>query len=239
VTHALQPAVSVVVPCYNGDRYLAEALDSIWGQTVRPLEVIVVDDGSTDDTARVAQTHQPRVRYVYQAHSGIASARNRGTSLAQGEFVAFLDADDRWEPAKLEMQIAALQAASELDAVFAHARQFVSPDVADDPEVQRLRVSTEPMAAYYASTLLIRRAALLRVGQFAAEYSIGEFIDWYARAVDAGLSMRLLPEVLVWRRIHGANSTLRHRPRRAEYARLVKAALDRRRASQSDSEPGP
>jgi glycosyltransferase involved in cell wall biosynthesis len=239
VTPTLQPAVDVVVPCYNGARYLAEALDSIWSQTVRPGEVIVVDDGSTDDTAAVAQTHRPRVRYVYQANSGIASARNRGVSLSQGEFLAFLDADDLWEPAKLEKQFAALQAATELDAVFAHARQFVSPDVADDPVVQRLRVPTEPMAAYYASTLLIRRPALVRVGLFAAEYSIGEFIDWYARAVDAGLKMRLLPEVLVWRRIHGANSTLRHRPRRAEYARLIKAALDRRRASQPDSEPGP
>ena len=238
MTNALRPAISVVVPCYNGARYLREALDSIWGQTLPPADVIVVDDGSTDQSADVAQSHRPRVTYLYQDNSGSASARNRGASVAQGEFLAFLDADDRWEPAKLEMQFAALRAAPQLDAVFAHARQFVSPDVADDPAVQRLRVPPEPMAAYYASSLLIRRATLLRVGRFAAEYSIGEFIDWYARAVEAGLKMHILPEVLVWRRIHGANSTLRQPRHRLEYARLVKAALDRRRASHSDREPG-
>jgi len=238
VTNVLRPGISVVVPCYNNARYLGEALDAIWGQTLPPAEVIVVDDGSTDHSADVAQSHRPRVTYVYQENSGSGSARNRGVSLAQGEFLTFLDADDRWEADKLERQFAALQASPDVDAVFAHARHFISPDVADEPAVQRLMIPAEPIAAYSASTLLVRRAALARVGAFDASLSVGEFIDWYARAVEAGLHMRMLPEVLVWRRIHGANSTLRQRQQRADYARVLKAALDRRRTSQPGSEPG-
>lgn len=237
MTAALRPAISVVVPCYNCARYLGEALASAVNQTLPPTEIIVVDDGSTDESAQVAQAMSPRVKYVYQANQGIGPARNTGVAQSRGELLAFLDADDRWEPAKLERQWAALQADPTLDAVFAHAQHFISPDVADDPDAQRLLAPEGAMAAYYASSLLIRRPAFDGVGAFAADLSVGEFIDWYARAMEAGLSMQMLPDVLVWRRIHGANSTLRHRQQRHQYARILKASLDRRRAAQSPKGP--
>jgi glycosyltransferase involved in cell wall biosynthesis len=102
--------VSVVIPAYNAARYLGEALDSVFAQTVTDLEVVVVDDGSTDDTPQIAQGYGSRVRYVRQANAGVASARNRGLAESTGRYVAFLDADDTWLPGKLERQVAALAA---------------------------------------------------------------------------------------------------------------------------------
>src|SRR3982074_3555445 len=98
------PLVSVIVPVYNGERFLAETLQSIINQQYRPLELIVIDDGSTDQTARIA-TSVSEVRYFYQRNQGVANARNAGLAAARGELIAFLDADDLWQPNKLSLQV--------------------------------------------------------------------------------------------------------------------------------------
>jgi glycosyltransferase involved in cell wall biosynthesis len=96
--------ISVVIPCYNGAKYLREALDSVLAQTLPPLEVIVVDDGSTDDSAAIAESFGPPVRVIRQSNQGESVARNRAIGEAKGEWVAFLDADDLWLPEKLAEQ---------------------------------------------------------------------------------------------------------------------------------------
>jgi glycosyltransferase involved in cell wall biosynthesis len=231
MTNVPSHAVSVVVPAYNCEAYLAEALNSILRQSCPPGEVIVVDDGSTDATAQVAAGFGDRVRYVRQTNQGSAAARNQGVALAHGALLAFLDADDLWAPDKLARQLAALERDPVLDGVFGHLTHFRSPDRLGDEAVERLIVPPDPMPGYSVATLLIRRAAFDRVGPFAAEYRVSEFIDWYARAADAGLRFELLPEVVTRRRVHGDNSTRRNLDRRVEYVRAVKAALDRRRAA--------
>ena len=105
------PSVSVVVPTYNRAKWLPEAVASALGQTHRPLEVLIVDDGSTDHTEAVCASFAPPVRYIRQANGGVSAARNRGVREARGEWIAFLDSDDVWEPAKLEIQLAALRGA--------------------------------------------------------------------------------------------------------------------------------
>lgn len=112
--------VSVVIPCYNGAAYLREAIDSVLRQTVAPLELLVINDGSTDDSAEVAGSYGPPVRVVSQENRGLAATRNRGLDEARGDWVAFLDADDVWEPNKLEMQLAAL----EPDVVACHTNYY-------------------------------------------------------------------------------------------------------------------
>src|SRR5436190_9018266 len=102
--------VSVVIPTYNYARYLGAAIDSALQQTHAPLEVIVVDDGSTDDTPRLLDGYGDRIRVIRQKNSGVAAARNAGVREARGELIAFLDSDDLWKPRKLELQIARFEA---------------------------------------------------------------------------------------------------------------------------------
>jgi glycosyltransferase involved in cell wall biosynthesis len=97
--------VSVIIPCYNAARFLAQAIESVLSQTFRSFEILVIDDGSTDDTAKIITSYGDRIRYCHQENRGTASARNLGITMAQGVFVAFLDADDIWLPNKLEIQL--------------------------------------------------------------------------------------------------------------------------------------
>ena len=101
-----KPLVSVIIPAYNSADFIDEALKSVFDQTYKDLEIIVVDDGSTDDTRAVLEKYGDRVNYHYQDNNGPASARNRGIKLARGKYIAFLDADDLWLPTKLEKQVA-------------------------------------------------------------------------------------------------------------------------------------
>lgn len=222
------PLVSTIVPVYNGERYLAAAVESVLSQEYRPLELIVVDDGSTDGTAEVARRFGDALRYEHQSNAGQSVARNRGLQLAQGSLVGFLDADDRWVPHKLARQVAALAADPTLEAVFGHVRQFVSPDI--DPEAAaRIRYHAEVMPGHVPGTMLIRRAALDRIGGFDARWQVGEFVHWWARATELGLRCRMLPEVVLDRRLHQDNQGIRRRAESVQYVRILKAALDRRR----------
>lgn len=220
--------ISVIIPVYNGERYLAEAIESVLAQTYRPIEIIVVDDGSTDGSADVAQRFPPPVRYRFQPHSGAGAARNRGIGMAQGSFFAFLDADDLWMEDKLMCQTITFGNDPELDMVFGHVRQFHSPEL-DGNTGKRLRYPAEIMPGYSHVTMLITREAFLRVGPFETKWQAGEFIDWYSRAMEKGLKSVMLPEVVVKRRIHAAHQGIHERRSQADYIRILKAFLDRRR----------
>ena len=214
------PLVSVVVPVYNAERYLGEALQSVLDQQQALLELIVVDDGSSDGSRQVAARLGSAARCVEQAHAGAAAARNHGARLASGNYLAFLDADDQFTPGKLAAQLHALQADRGLDMVFGHVRQF--------------RDGTAPgqgngTPAKLPGSLLIRRSSFDRVGAFRAELRVGEFVDWYLRASEAGLQSRTLPRVVLERRLHDDNLGLRERAARVDYVRALKDSLDRRR----------
>lgn len=211
--------VSVIVPVYNGERYIAEALQSIRAQTVATREVVVVDDGSIDATAAVVATF-PEVTFVQKQHSGIADTLNRGLERVSGEFLAFLDADDRWTPRKTEIQLAALRADSAVSMVFGHARRFVMA-----PDGERMLDVLPGMTKVGG---LFRRAAFLRVGGF--QSADADFIDWFARAREAGLDFKIHDDVVFERRIHDANTgVLQRDAQRKGYHSTLKAMLDRRR----------
>src|SRR4030067_1245470 len=103
------PQISVIIPCFNSGKYLRECLDSVLSQTSQDFEVIVVDDGSTDDTPSIIKSYGSRVRLIRQDNKGPSSARNAGIKIAQGNYIAFQDADDVWLPRKLELQYRFLQ----------------------------------------------------------------------------------------------------------------------------------
>jgi glycosyltransferase involved in cell wall biosynthesis len=222
--------VSCIIPAFNAERYLQEALDSIFAQTYAHLEVIVVDDGSTDGTARVAAQYGSRLRCLHQSNAGSAAARNRGLAAARGELVAFLDADDLWRPEKLALQVARFQARPELDLCVSHVQNFWVAELHQEAERFRTHPRGQPIPGYWSGALVARRALFDTLGGFSDTLGHADDTEWLMRAAEQGALMELLPDVLTDRRLHPANlSRQMAAESRAEYLRLVKASLDRRR----------
>ena len=213
----------MVIPVRDGERHLAAAIESVLAQSHAPYEVVVVDDGSTDGSVGVGRAFEAPVIVVSQPAEGVSAAVNRGAAAATGDLLAFLDADDLWPDGKLERQAAALRERPDLGAVFGHAEHF-----ADDGSP--VRDGIQP--AYTRGTMLIRRAAFEAAGPFSVDWRLGEFVEWYARAVDRGLQSLMLAEVCLLRRVHDSNTGVRLRDDRVEYTRMLKSVLDRRRAEQ-------
>ena len=222
--------ISVVIPCHDGERYVAETIRSVLAQDHRPLEIIVVDDGSTDRSAQTVLAFGDVVRLARQPHRGAAAARNRGVELATGELIAFLDADDLWTTHALPRMRAALAQNPDAGMVVGSMEQFASPELSDEARAA-FQFSPDPVPARMCGTVLVRRSAFDRVGGFATGLASGEFIDWIARADEQDVAAVTVPEVVLRRRLHGRNHGLVRRDARLDYVRLVKAALDRRRAA--------
>ena len=222
-----RPLISTIVPVYNGERYLAAALESALGQRYRPIELVVVNDGSTDGSAEVSRKYAGQVRYFHQPHAGAGRARNAGVDLATGAYFAFLDADDLWPPDRLERQMEALDADGSLDIVYGQMQQFISPELPDAVKA-RLRCPLGNMPSRLPSTMLIRRDAFFRVGYFGL--TIGEAVDWAMRATELGVNSTMLSALVLKRRVHATNRSMLTRETRSEYVKYVKASLDRRRA---------
>jgi glycosyltransferase involved in cell wall biosynthesis len=224
-----QMLISTIIPVRNGERYLAEALESALAQTYPQVEILVVDDGSTDKTAEIAHRYAP-IKYIFQPHAGAAAARNRAIPLAKGDFFAFLDADDVWLPDKLALQMAAFNAESNFDIVTGHVQQFISPEL-DAEGMKGVYCPPDPMPGYIPTAILVKREAFFRVGWFdenySAEYQM-EFLNWCARAVEIDLHIKVLPDLVARRRLHPTNQE-RSRQSKTEIVSILKDSLDRRR----------
>jgi glycosyltransferase involved in cell wall biosynthesis len=222
-----RPLISVVIPVYNCERYLGEAIRSVLSQDYCPLELIVVDDGSTDDSAAVAGRF-PGVQVIRKPHAGIASTHNQGIGRCRGEWLAFLDSDDRWVPGKLARQTRALEEDAGLDMVFGYCRQFRAGET----------LAIQPGLAQCA--MLVRRSSFERVGLYNEGRAIHHFVDWYARAQEAGLRSLMLPDIVYERRIHDQNIGRRlPAAQRLGYLRALRESLHRRRQAGTggDQEP--
>lgn len=196
--------VSVVVPVFDGELYVAEAIDSVLAQDYRPLELIAVDDGSSDSSAEIL-AHYPEIRVIRQPNAGCTSARNVGIAATRGEFIAFIDQDDRWLPGKLRTQLAALKAAS-ADYALGQITLFVEPGC-PMPAWMGTRgwlIGTARIG-YMPGTLAVRRALFDKVGVFDERFHIGSDADWLVRVRDAGVHVAVVPEVILEKRIHRAN----------------------------------
>jgi glycosyltransferase involved in cell wall biosynthesis len=223
------PTLSIIIPAYNAERYLAEALDSVLAQAYPINEIIIVDNASTDRTAEIARSYPAPARCLHQPEQGIAPTRNLGVRESCGAVLAFLDADDRWEPTKLEAQMKALADDPTLSIVFTYVQQFISPELSQ-AEKDRLICPKEPMRGILPSSFMARRTVFDQIGLFDEELIGGEFIDWYARAQEAGFKARVLPDVLTWRRLHTTNHSIADRQAKyTAFAHILKNSLDRRR----------
>jgi len=228
-----RPLISCIVPVYNGERFLAEALDSILDQSYRPLEIIVVDDGSTDSTPTVAARYRNEITYLRQKHAGPATARNYGIRTAKGEFLAFLDADDVWEKEKLSHQMTRFDMQPELDMSTGHVKNFWVPELEHERQLMQ-GAYLGNLPGYVFQTLLVRRSAFDKVGYLDETIGLlGDDTDWFVRANEKSLKSEMLPDVLVHRRMHQTNisrSSTRAEGQE-EIMKVVLAKMARSRAS--------
>jgi glycosyltransferase involved in cell wall biosynthesis len=223
------PLVSCIIPVYNGERFITAAVESVLGQTHSPVELIVVDDGSTDGAVAALEQFTGHLRVIAQPNAGHAAARNTGIRASSGEFIAFLDADDLWRRDKLARQLQRIAERPELGAIFSHLLNFSGNPPPPDRELSPATAGSLP--GYTSVTMLGRRTLFDTVGLFDEKLQHGNDRDWLLRAAENGIQLDLLPDILVYRRLHNANrSAILGGSSRAEYLRIIKASLDRRRA---------
>ena len=221
----LKPLVSVIMPCYNGEVFLAEAVDSVLGQTLRDFELIVVDDGSTDGSSAVLARYGQRIAVIRQANRGVSAARNAGIEAARGEFIAFLDTDDYWEPEFLEAMVAGM--ANPRTAIaycgwqnvgVGAGKPFVPPDYESADKMHHLLrfASLWPIHG-----ILIRRSLMPPGVPFNPSYPACEDYDLWLR-IASFHRIQLVPRVLAYYRKHGAANATSNQARVARYNLLVK-----------------
>ena len=221
------PLLTVVIPVYNAAHFLPEAVESIRRQEYEPLEIIVVDDGSTDNCAEVAAGLGSNVRYARQENAGPAAARNHGLSLTSGEFISFLDADDLWPRHKLSIQMARLLAEPELDFVLGRTQYHVLPGgkIPDLPFEGPENIVTHTVVG----SGVYRRQVFDRIGVFEESLRFGEDTDWFMRALEDNVEMRILRPTTLLYRMHGKNMTQDRKAMSHQIMVVLQRSMERRR----------
>jgi glycosyltransferase involved in cell wall biosynthesis len=213
----VNPLVSVVIPVFNGERFLREAVRSVLDQQYAPLEIIIVDDGSTDGTATVARSLPATVRYLHQPNQGPAAARNRGIEQAQGGLIAFADADDLWPPAKLEFQLPYLISDPAVEIVMGRVQLLSETGL------------TESAFSVNLGCAVIRKSVFDRVGLFDETMRYSEDVDWFMRARESGAAIMTIDAVTLFYRQHEQNMTRGKSTSELNVLKALKRSLDRRR----------
>jgi glycosyltransferase involved in cell wall biosynthesis len=224
----IMPLISVIIPCFNAAAYLTEALNSVFMQKVSSMEVIVIDDGSTDDSASIALSYSSQLKYFFQENQGISAARNQGLTLAKGEFIAFLDADDLWLPDTLVIRLNYLQAEINCAGVFGQTECFISPELPKDKK-DELVCPTTPIAGRMAGAMLVRKQIYQNIGTFDIKLQVGEMMDWVARAEALGMSFDAISTIVLRRRLHSTNTVRGTQRLHSDYLSVLRASIIRRR----------
>jgi glycosyltransferase involved in cell wall biosynthesis len=226
---AAPPLVSVILPTFNSERFLVDTLQSVLTQDYRAFEIIAVDDGSTDGTLDLLRA-QSEVAWIEQPHRGVAAARNTAIAGARGSILSFLDSDDLWPSDRLTVAVAHLEAHPDVGYVLGRQRMFAEPGC-PVPSWVRPEWLAEPHDAANAGVLVVRREVFARVGGFNIDFDLGEDTEWLTRASEARIPMARLPDVLLHRRLHGANLSIKTLDRRKEaLARIARESIRRRRS---------
>lgn len=221
------PKISVIVPCYNAGGFIGAALASIRRQRYVPLEIIVVDDGSTDALAERLTPLGDDIVFLRQDNRGPAAARNAGLKRASGDYIAFLDADDLWPDGKLALQTAWLERQPELDLVTGRI-QYVRLAGARE---QAIRFEDgDKVTSVYLGALLARRALFDKVGQFDETLRFSEDHDWYLRVRESGAVTLTLKDVTLIYRQHAGNMTRDKNLRDLDMVRVLRQSIARRKA---------
>ena len=214
--------VDCIIGVYNGESYIASAIDSIIGQTYKDINIIIVDDGSTDRTKYIVDRYADHVRYIYKENGGHASACNRGIAESDGELIAFLDSDDLWHERKIEKQVHQFVENPHLDFCTTLLQEFYHPD--PNHHVR------DELPGYVTTTLMAKRTLFKEKGYFNEKMQHSHVTEWFASMRQNNTMGILLPEVLAYRRIHDRNLSWNNAKQSYdEHLNLIKNILDQRR----------
>jgi glycosyltransferase involved in cell wall biosynthesis len=220
--------VTVIVAAYNGERFLSQALESVFSQDYDSFEVVFVDDGSTDGTGEIAQSFP--VRYLHQENQGLPAARNAALRVARGEFVAFADDDDLLPPSKLTVQALFLSTHPGTGCVLGR-QEWIVEDGVQAPELKRDPIFGE-LGGIQLVSAMFRRAVLDGLGGFDPTYRYAEDRDLFVRMRERGVEIEVLPDVVLHKRLHGSNMTM-NQPESHPLLRSLKEKLERERKAGS------
>lgn len=227
--------VSCVIPVFNGERFLADCLESVLQQTYSPIEIVLVNDGSTDGTKAVLDGYGSRIKVIDQARAGKTIARNRGVEASSGAILAFQDADDLWLPEKTEIQVKHLAAQPEAGICTCMIENFWEHEVAEEAERLRASKYDGPRMATLQG-IMLRRDVFDRIGGLNCSIEHNSEVDLLFRARADGIAVTHVDRVLVRRRIHADNvSRARGERGRADLLRLAEQAIARRRATDANN----
>jgi glycosyltransferase involved in cell wall biosynthesis len=217
--------VSVVMPAFNEEAFIAEALESVLNQSYEPIEVLVVDDGSADRSAEIASAHD--VQVLRRSHLGPAAARNAGLELARGDYWTIFDADDLMLPGAVAREVEQLREHSELGIVFGLTEAFVTPG---EPRPSHFNPAWDDGPfPWHTGTMLARRAVFELVGPFDETRQLAEDMDWLARAKAAGVRVGQVDHVALRYRVHAGNVTADTRAVNGAMLAVLRASVHRRR----------
>ena len=228
-----QPLVSVIVPVYNGADFLAEAIESIQQQTYRPLEIIIVDDGSTDSGPQIIKEFGNRVQSLRQNNAGPSAARNAGLQLARGEIIGFLDADDLWPPEKLNMEMQCLRDNPRIEMVMGQIQVIEMPDATR--REHRFNIEQEAAVNVHLGGALFRASIFDKVGIFDESMRYSEDVDLFMRIREHDIPVAIVDNVTLYYRLHQHNMTHNLVEVDSHLLRAFKKSLDRRRQAHGDA----
>jgi len=225
--------VSVILPVYNGAQYLNETIDSVLMQAYPTLELIVVNDGSVDNSEGICKTYQ-NIRYVYQENQGVPFARNHGVSLAKGEFLSFIDQDDLWMPGKCEAQMMAFQKHPHLGYCLTRQEFYLTENV-ERPDWCPEDWLNRPVAGFSPSTLMIRKTLFEKMGPFDTSLPTGSDTEFFFQLKDADVPFTQLEEIYVRKRIHQDNQSKSRDALRRDIMETLRRSIHRQRAQTRES----
>ncbi|MCB9100901.1 MAG: glycosyltransferase family 2 protein [Anaerolineales bacterium] len=230
------PLISVIIPVYNGAAFLTAAIETIRQQLYEPLEIIIIDDGSTDNTGQIAADLGRDIRYIFQSNAGPAAARNTGLLLASGQVIAFLDVDDLWAQNRLCTQVECLTLHPAVDIVQGLIQDL---ELVSSPQIpSTFAPVSDPYYSINLGSAIYRRQVFDQVGLFDESLRYNEDMDWFIRAWDHHLNKKQLAEVALFYRKHEGNMTNQRNSKQAGFVWLLKKRLDQhRRNSRLPNQP--
>lgn len=220
--------VSIIIPTHNPGNFIHETIATALNQSYQPIEVIVVDDGSTNNISDKLKSYGNRIQLIETENRGSASARNTAVEASSGHFLAFLDHDDLLMPEAIQLRVDTLNSNPDIQLVFGH-QQYIYDENMDGTLRTRLesQYGDKILPGEIISTLLLRREHFLKIGYFNTNRNLHDFIEWYGHAQDSGYKKMMLQDIIIKRRIHDANSS--RTGSNQKLASSLKHLLDQRR----------